>query len=62
VLRKAAELSPRLAAIQYHLGLTYYRLGQKDPAVSALQRSLQLDEQGPMSADAKKILKELTRG
>ena len=59
VLRKAADLAANDAMIQYHLGITYYRLGQKDQAATWLRRSLQ---NGANLAEAPRIrdlLKEL---
>src|SRR4029450_11914643 len=40
-LRQAAELSTNDPTIQYHLGLTYHRLGRKADAATWLRRSLQ---------------------
>lgn len=60
ILRKANELAANDATIHYHLGLTYYRLGQKDQAATWLRRSLQSG--GGNLAEASRIrdlLKEL---
>jgi cytochrome c-type biogenesis protein CcmH/NrfG len=39
--------------MQYHLGMTYARLGRKADAVSALRRASQLD---PKLAESQKIM------
>ena len=51
-LSRAAERAPKSAQIQYHLGMTYAKLGKKDDAVSSLRRAAQLD---PKLAQAEKI-------
>jgi Flp pilus assembly protein TadD len=59
ILKKASELAANDATIQSHLGLTYYRLGQKDQAATWLRRLLQ---SGGNVAEANRIrdlLKEL---
>ena len=58
-MKKAAELGARMAPVQYHLGMTYYRLGKKDEAIASLKRSLQLDDKFPDAAEARRVLKEL---
>jgi tetratricopeptide (TPR) repeat protein len=47
--QQAASLDPRAAAIQYNLGLAYYRVEALPEAVQAYQRALKLD---PNFADA----------
>jgi tetratricopeptide (TPR) repeat protein len=59
IIRKAAELANRSAPIQYHLGMTYYRLGKKDEAVLALRRALQVDPKFPEAARAREVLSML---
>jgi tetratricopeptide (TPR) repeat protein len=51
-LLRAAERAPGNGTIQYHLGMTYARLGKKQDAVSTLKRAAQLD---PKLGEAEKI-------
>ena len=44
--------------IQYHLGLTYHRMGRRDEAANWLRRSLQ-DPRLAEAATARKLLQEL---
>jgi len=48
-LQKAADLDPRWAKPQLHLGVIYYKLGQLAPAVTAYQKAIALD---PRLSDA----------
>jgi tetratricopeptide (TPR) repeat protein len=59
LLLQAATLAPSNGLVQFHLGMTYAKLGRKDAAVSAFHRAVQLD---PKLADREKIgqrIKEL---
>jgi Flp pilus assembly protein TadD len=60
LLRKAAETAATNAAIQYHLGMTYYSLGKLEDAGSALRRALQLDERLPEADEIRRVLKKLS--
>lgn len=51
-LIRAVERAPGNGTIQYHLGMTYARLGRKQDAVSTLKRAAQLD---PKLGEAEKI-------
>jgi Flp pilus assembly protein TadD len=59
LLRQAAELSTKDAQIQYHLGLTYHRLGRKADAETWLRRSLQGGGRFAGAEEARQLLKEL---
>jgi len=59
VLTKAYELAANDATIQYHLGMTYYRLGQKDQAATWLRRSLQNGGNFAEAGRIRDLLKEL---
>ena len=59
LLLQAAERAPSNGLIQFHLGMTYAKLGRKDDAASAFRRAVKLD---PKLADREKIdqrIKEL---
>jgi tetratricopeptide (TPR) repeat protein len=56
-LTRAVERAPNHATIQYHLGMVYSRLGQKDQAVSALRLAAQAD---PQLAQREKIPQLIT--
>jgi len=59
LLLQAATLAPSNGLVQFHLGMTYAKLGRKDAAVSAFRRAVKLD---PKLADREKIgqrIKEL---
>jgi len=61
VLKKAVELVTNDGAFFYHLGMTYYKLGRRDDAASALGRSLQLDGTIPQAAAIRTVLDELKK-
>jgi Flp pilus assembly protein TadD len=52
-LSRAVERAAGNGTMQYHLGMTYARLGRKADAVSALRRASQLD---PNLAESQKIM------
>jgi tetratricopeptide (TPR) repeat protein len=58
-LQRAAEQAPGHAAIQYHLGMVYSRLGHRDQAVSALRLAAQADPQLAQREKIPQIIKEL---
>jgi len=45
-LEKAAEKLPSLAAVHYHLGMSYAAAGQPDKSVAALKKALELEPDG----------------
>jgi Flp pilus assembly protein TadD len=55
-LQDSVAAAPGNATFQYHLGLTYARLGDKVKARAALERALQLDAQFDGAADARRVL------
>ena len=59
LLREASELSTKDVVIQYHLGLTYHRLGRKAEAETWLRRSLQAGGKFAGADEARQLLKEL---
>ena len=60
LFRKAAALAGSPVVIRYHLGMTYYRLGRRDDAVTTLRQALQLDPRSPEAVEARRVLEELT--
>jgi tetratricopeptide (TPR) repeat protein len=54
------DSGPALAEAQYHLGLTYWKLGQGDAARSALQRAGRADPDGRFGRAAARELKTRT--
>jgi tetratricopeptide (TPR) repeat protein len=58
-LQRAAEQAPGNAAIQYHLGMAFSRLGQRDQAVSALRLAAQADPQLAQREKISQLIKEL---
>jgi tetratricopeptide (TPR) repeat protein len=59
MLLKAVERSPNMAAIQFHLGMTYSKLGKRNDAISALRRAAQLDPKLAESERIQTLVKEL---
>ncbi len=55
------ESAGRFPAIQYHLGMTYLRLGDKDKAKNHLQLALQGKDQFPGRNEAEKELKAISK-
>jgi len=51
-LLRAAEKAPANGQVQFHLGLTYQKLGKKSDALSALRRAAKLD---PKLAERERI-------
>ena len=50
---------PDRSVYQYHLGLSYYKMGDRDKARSALGQALKLDPAFSGAQDAKNILASL---
>jgi Flp pilus assembly protein TadD len=59
LLQQAAQSMRDNAMLQYHLGMTMYRLGRNEDAVVALRRSLELDSKLAEGPQARKLLREL---
>jgi len=58
-LSRAVERGGGNGTIQYHLGMTYARLGRKADAVSALRRAAQLDPKLAQSEKIEETIKQL---
>ena len=58
-LSRAVERGGGNGTIQYHLGMTYARLGRKADAVSALRRAAQLDPKLAQSEKIEDVIKQL---
>jgi len=59
LLKSAAEKLSTVEAVQYHLGVVYKDLGQKELAVTALKKALSLAPTGETSPQAAKEKAEL---
>ena len=58
-LKDCTEKSPKNPTFQYHLGMAYLQLGQKEQARAALQRSIQLDSHFRDADSARQALSQL---
>jgi len=58
-LARASEHAPNNGQIQYHLGMTYAKLGKKSDAVSTLRRAAQLDPKLSQAEKIPDLIKEL---
>ena len=58
LFRQAAEIAVNNGTVQYHLGITYFRLGRRDEAATWLRRSLQ-DPRLAEAAQVRKLLQEI---
>jgi tetratricopeptide (TPR) repeat protein len=56
---KAAELEPNNAIYQYQLGLTYIALGDKENALSVLEKAYQIDANNSLIQDAIKKAQQI---
>jgi tetratricopeptide (TPR) repeat protein len=61
LLRNSVEKDPKNASYNYHLGVAYYRNGQKREAEQSLQAALKLEPNFGNAGDAKQILQSLNR-
>ncbi|HXH83889.1 MAG TPA: tetratricopeptide repeat protein [Candidatus Tectomicrobia bacterium] len=61
VLGKAADLPNAPAAVHYHLGLAYHRLGRNEDARVALRRALQKDDTMREAPEIHRILNDLAK-
>ncbi len=59
ILARAVARAPGNASIQFHLGMTYSRLGKKPEAVSALRRAAQLDAKLAQNEQIDRIIREI---
>ncbi len=58
-LQESAAKLPQSGEVQYHLGMTYAKLGEKEKAREALNKALELDPKLPQAGEAKRALEEL---
>ena len=61
LLRDSATRLPDNPEAQYHLGMTYYRLQEREAAKEALARALTLSSQFPGAGEARRTLAELEK-
>jgi putative PEP-CTERM system TPR-repeat lipoprotein len=59
VLKESAAKLPDNAPVHFHLGMTYYKLGDKPAAGQALKRALELDATFADAAEARRVLSTL---
>src|SRR5262249_13234608 len=59
LIRESAAKLPDNATIQYHLGMTYYRLGDKEAARQALGKALALNTRFSGVEEAQRVLGEI---
>jgi Flp pilus assembly protein TadD len=59
LLKEAAEKLPTNPLVQFHLGMTQYKNGDKEGAKKSLQTALKLDENFPGSDEARTTLEGL---
>lgn len=55
-LLQATDQAPRNAVIQYHLGMAYFKSGDKPRARAALKTALELDPAFAGADEARKVL------
>lgn len=60
-LESAAKMSPQNAEVYYYLGLSYYKIGEKEKAREFLSRVMELAPQSEFAQDAEKELKKLNK-
>jgi Flp pilus assembly protein TadD len=58
-LKECVKKAPNEPTYQYHLGMAYMRLAQKDPAKASLERALTLNPAFPYALHAQHALKEI---
>ena len=59
LLKESAVKLPDSAQVHFHLGMTYYKLGDKPAAGQALRRALELDAALADAAEARRVLSTL---
>jgi Flp pilus assembly protein TadD len=62
LLEEATKKTPTDPTFQYHLGLAYQGVHDRDRARMHLQRALQLDPRSEHAAEIQQTLKKLERG
>jgi Flp pilus assembly protein TadD len=58
-LKEANEKIPNNPVIKYHLGMAYYKNGEKDLAKNELKKALELDPKFPGAEEAKNTLTKI---
>jgi Flp pilus assembly protein TadD len=58
-LKEAIEKVPGNPVIRYHLGMAYFKNGEKENAERELRKALELDPKFPGSEEAKDTLSKL---
>jgi Flp pilus assembly protein TadD len=58
-LKEANEKIPNNPVIKYHLGMAYYKNGEKDLAKNELKKALELDPKFPGAEEAKNTLTQI---
>ena len=59
LLQESVEKRPENAEMHYHLGMTLFRLDDKEAAGRALAKALELDANFPGAQEARRVLEEL---
>jgi Tfp pilus assembly protein PilF len=59
LLEDAVKTDPNNAAMQYHLGMVYSKLSDKNNAVVHLKKAISLAPDSPAGKDAKTVLQGL---
>jgi tetratricopeptide (TPR) repeat protein len=59
LLQESAEKLPDNPLVHYHLGMAYYKKGEKDRAKEILAHALQLSQAFPGADQAKEVLSTL---
>jgi len=60
-LEKAAKMSPHNAEVYYYLGLSYYKIDEKEKARESLFRVMELAPQSELAHEAEKELKKINK-
>jgi Flp pilus assembly protein TadD len=58
-LSEAAEKMPEHSTVLYHLGLAFWKNGEKEKAIEALEKALKMKGDFPEREEAKKLLEEI---
>lgn len=58
-LKQAVELSPQNIEVNYYLGISYVKIGEKEEAKQCLLRVMELSPQSELARETEKILKKI---
>jgi tetratricopeptide (TPR) repeat protein len=61
LFKDALEKLPDNPTVHYHLGMAYYKKGDKKLAKEELKASLRISKDFPGSEEARRVLKELNK-